>query len=375
MNDSVVVEVAKKLIVKKKNEKEYIEIIKRQKNGRIQKMYKIAVNQLPDAQKPLIEKAMTHVLERVMPTSSTLSDLNKTVNEISDAFNRIDTSLRNMSLTLDTVIKNASKVMKSLSWISTGLSALNLTATVAGFAIMNSKLNRIADSISEMKEELDQIVRKNDIDIVRNFKEVKQDYSNMLNAIKIHEEFNEKQYYELTNKMYIVLDYLYDCFMENASGNNDALLEAIFSLLPMFANVLCKYDTVYYFNHRGVSEDDPWHNSHSDWNEQFEKFMKKGFLDKLQDYCFLDKNMSARDSIEAVSTTFLMALNAKTIVEDQQAILECFDERDHYVDYENALTDAIATDIKENSSDLDEEIIELINPAVAKAVKQFALEA
>ncbi|MBR3312033.1 MAG: hypothetical protein IKG15_09475 [Solobacterium sp.] len=280
---------------------------------------------------------------------------------------------RNMSVSLESAIKNSSKVLQSLSWINTGLSAANLVTTVVGFAIMNTKLNRIADSISELKEELNKIVHKHDIDIVKNFKEVKQDYSDMLNAIKIHEEFDEQQYYNLTTKMYIVLDYLYDCYMGNVSGNNDALLEAIFTMLPMFANTLCKYDTVYYYKHREVSADDPWHNSHNDWNSLFGKFMGKEFLDKLQDYCFIDKELSAKDSMDTVATTFLLALNGKTTVEDHQDLLICFDEYKNYAQFENDITEEVVQTIQDNYEELDEETLELINPALAGAAKQFAL--
>ena len=240
---------------------------------------------------------------------------------------------------------------------------------------MNAKLDRISDSISEMKETLDQLSRKNDIDIVRNFKDIKQDYLDMLNAIKVKKEYSENEYRSLTNRMYSVLEYLYDCFMMNASGNNDTLLEAIFSLLPMFANLLCKFDTVYHFNHLDVAKDDPWHLSHRDWNTLFEKFMGKEFLDKLQDYCFLNKNLSSRASLDAVSTTFLMVLNGKTAVEDQQDILICFDSFKEYADFENETLNEAMNDVKQESKELDEDILELLNPALAKAARQFAVSA
>lgn len=370
-NDNVWVEIAKQLIVKKPNVGKYIEVVKRCGDGKIQKIVKIAVDQVGDSSKNQLEKAVFKNLGSSLGGIQNIGNVCGTIFSVGNGIYQ-DVKLKEISVNVAAISKML-KTTTSLVWINTGLSFINLSASVIGFSVMNAKLNRISDTMGEIKEKVSQLTKKNEIDIVREFKEVKQNYADMLNAIKIHSEYSEEKYYALTTKMYSVLDYLYQSYMGDVVDNKDAILDAIFALLPMYANVIGKYDAVYYYKHKDVSQDDPWHNSHKDWESIFTLFRGREFLDKLLDYCFLEKNLNSREALNAVYTSFLIVYNGETVIEDTQEILQCFDTYQEYINFENRTTEVAAELIAKDVTEVDEETAKLINPSIMHAANSLTL--
>lgn len=372
MDDSVLVRVLKSLVVDDEDKGDYVEIVRRLRNGRINKIFKIAVSQLKDNDRHDGDNNSDSMLMRILEHLSSLDDIKKDVHNISVSVKDATDALKHLSMDMDAFL-SLIQASKGLSWVNIGLNSINLATTIIGFAVINPKLNRISDSISEMKETLQQLSNKSAIDIVKEYKEVKQDYVEMLDSLKRKEEFSESRYFELVKKMFIVLEYLYDCFMNNAAGNNEVILEAIYALLPMFANVISKYDTHYYYNHKSVTGDSPWHNSHTDWISLYEKLSGRDFLDKLQDYSFLNKRLSTRDSIKTISISFMLALNGKTMIEDHQKILKCFDSFEEYRQFEDFCTNEAVREIKEEIDNTDEGLAELIGPSLDRVHQQALL--
>ena len=366
------VEVLKSMTVDDPEKGGYVEIVKRLKNGRISKIFKIAIKQLKDNDGTDDNPNMDNMLVRIFEQLSSLSDIKKDVHNISVSIRDTTDIMKHLSTDLDTFL-SILKVGSNLNWINIGLNSLNFATTAIGFSIINPKLNRISDSISEMRETLQHLSNKSTVDIAKEYKEAKQDYLEMLDSLKRKEEFNEHRYYDLVKKLYIVLEYMYDCFMNNAAGDNEVILEAIYALLPMLTNVISKYDTLYYYNHRKVTIDSPWHNSHTDWMSLYEKLEGKDFLDKLQDYSFLNKRLSSRESMKTVSMAFMLALNGKTAIEDHQKILQCFDSYERYLEFEGICTDEAVNDIKKEVSSADENLAEMLNPSLERVRQQAVL--
>ena len=94
MSDSVLVNVAKNLVVKKKDYGKYIEVVQRLKNGQIQKIYKIAVNQLPESNRGYFNNVILDVLTKSVQQTSLGSVGNMALTVLSAQ--KIDSSIRNM---------------------------------------------------------------------------------------------------------------------------------------------------------------------------------------------------------------------------------------------------------------------------------------
>ena len=298
--------------------------------------------------------------------------LKKQLNGMDLKLDNITSEIKNVANNV-IALKGAVQTVTNLGVLSVGMQAMNLVVTAGGFAIMNSKLNSIIESIGSMQETLNQIAKKQEMDIMKEFNELRGDYADMLDADKRQESYKETDYYKLTRKMHSMIDYLYACFMSDAVENKTAILEALYVLLPMYANVLRKYDREYYFNYKDkIHGGSLWHSSHEEWMNSFGKMIDAEYLEKFQDYCFLEEGMSGRDADDAVLTAYLTAVNSHTIVEDNQKILLCFDTREEYNQYQNELIEDAQERINESMKELDEETISQLQPAFAKAAEELA---
>ena len=419
MDGSVVVEIAKELA-----KRGYVEVVNRAKDGKILEILKYGIEDFnilnPEGLAGLLLKNgptmlvsaigdiastgyLKHVIDgvgdKVDLVNAGISVLQGTVNGIDSKVDiivngiqgvdrklfAIDKKLLGLNQNIGAVsdqvklmAKNIEILQSSLGVVATmdvmiiGLVAANLVMTATGFAKINRKLNSIEDSISMMQESLRRIAKKQELDIVKEFKEVRENYADMLDAAKRHTPFNERQYYSLTVKLNSMLDYLYTCFMSDAVENKTVILEAIYVLLPMFANVLAKYDTEYYFDYKDeIVSGSVWHNQHDIWMKTFERLMDRSYLDKYQDYCFLDEGVSSREADASVLTAYLVAVNAATIVDDNQKILLCFESEDRYREFKGEIVKEADKDIQSILKEYDEETVKLLNPGFKKAVQEL----
>jgi hypothetical protein len=193
---------------------------------------------------------------------------------------------------------------------------------------------------------------------------VRADYIDMLDGEKRNNPFGEERQYELTRKLADTISYLYDCFMQDA-GNPEILLNAIYVLLPMFANVLCRYDRTYYFKYYKDGNDAMrMHMLHKEWVSVIRNLRSRAFLDKLNEYCFLDKGMHTRDAMHAVNTTYMMALAAEVSIDDNQKIIDRMHSMEEYNQYSAEKKKEAAEDILNASKKLSEEQMNLIRPVL-----------
>ena len=98
----------------------------------------------------------------------------------------------------------------------------------------------------------------------------------------------------------------------------------------------------------------------------------KKYLDKFQDYCFLEDGMSSRDADEAVLNAYLVAVNSQTIVDDNQKILLCFEDKEEYRQFQDELLEEARDRVTNAVNELDEETVKLLNPAFAQAAQEIA---
>ena len=256
-----------------------------------------------------------------------------------------------------------SKIL-TCQWISLGLEAMNLAVTWGGFIHMNETLREIGDRIDAMAETLGKVARKEDMSLQKEYREVRADYIDMLDGEKRNIPFGEERQYELTRKLADTISYLYDCFMQDA-GNPEILLNAIYVLLPMFANVLCRYDRTYYFKYYKDGNDAMrMHMLHKEWVSVIRNLRSRAFLDKLNEYCFLDKGMHTRDAMHAVNTTYMMALAAEVSIDDNQKIIDRMHSMEEYNQYSAEKKKEAAEDILNASKKLSEEQMNLIRPVL-----------
>ena len=371
MSDSVLIEVGKEVVRKR-----FVEVVKRDKKGRIQQIIKVAVESLSnDAQNDGLIGAVKGLYSVLNNADGKLENINKGIIGIGKGIAGIDENVKGIAAGINSLSSLGRKVMKC-QWIQLGLEALELAFTYAGFCQMNNKVKELDKKIDEMKATLHHVAQKGDMDLQKEYKDVRSEYMNMLDLEKRNLEFGETEQFELTKKMAGIIEYLYECFMADAANNPEILLDAIYSLLPMFTNILCKYDRTYYFKYaQKGDESSKTHMLQKEWESVISNLRSKQFLSKLEEYCFLMKGMHTTESTEAVNMTYMMALAAEVAIEDNKKIVECVNSDNEYQQYSIELQNEAVQDVLKAAEELDDEQIKLINPVLNRIQQQVTLMA
>ena len=206
-----------------------------------------------------------------------------------------------------------------LSQLTMVLSGLNLFATVVGFAMMNAKLNKMSSKIDEVIG-----LQKDTFEIQTsyNVNKVVSKYSDMMDGRKTKEYFSEKEMRELVGAEWNALDMLMKIFYRGITNNQEELIFSMLSLASMLSASLKYYDEIYYFKHKDtISTGSIWHNDHDKWMASFDKLLSKDFINRIQDYGFLDMNLNTVETDYFYTGYIEQIRGLKQDVEDNQLLI------------------------------------------------------
>ena len=202
------------------NDKNFMEIVVRQKNKRFKKFYKVALDKIfKEAEQQVAAK---EVLKAVQKNSKLLNQNLKMVKNLS--------KIQNIALILDGV---------------------NLVSTWATFAILYEKLNSMEEEIVGAIEKVQQTLNKGtELHIKAEYNKVISDYQDMLDCRKKQKPYSEEQMRKLVDSLYVVLDMMIDSLKSDLIDNKDNMILTVFMMLSMYTASLRFFDEQYYFNYK-----------------------------------------------------------------------------------------------------------------------------
>ena len=237
-----------------------------------------------------------------------------------------------------------------LSQFTMILSGLNLFATVAGFALMNAKLNKMSNKIDEVIG-----LQKDIFDIQTSYKvnEVVSDYSHMMDCRKIHDYYSEEEMWELVNDSWNALEMLLKVFSKGISNNSEELVFSMISLASMLSASLRFYDEIYYFKHKDVIEAGSiWHNDHYKWTASFDKMLSKDFIERIQDYGFFDLDLSTVENDCFYKSYIEQISGLKQEIEDNQLLITSLDDEKLFKEITAKISDEVKAEIEAALTDV-----------------------
>ena len=201
------------------NDKNFMEIVVRQKNKRFKKFYKVALDNIF---KETEQQAAKEVLKAIQKNSKLLNQNLKMVKNLS--------KIQNIALILDGV---------------------NLVSTWATFAILYEKLNSMEEEIVGAIEKIQQTLNKGtELHIKAEYNKVISDYQDMLDCRKKQKPYSEEQMRKLVDSLYVVLDMMIASLKSNLIDNKDNMILTVFMMLSMYTASLRFFDEQYYFNYK-----------------------------------------------------------------------------------------------------------------------------
>ena len=202
------------------NDKNFMEIVVRQKNKRFKKFYKVALDKIfKEAEQQVAAK---EVLKAVQKNSKLLNQNLKMVKNLS--------KIQNIALILDGV---------------------NLVSTWATFAILYEKLNSMEEETVGAIEKVQHTLNKGtELHIKAEYNKVISDYQDMLDCRKKQKPYSEEQMRKLVDSLYVVLDMMIDSLKSDLIDNKDNMILTVFMMLSMYTASLRFFDEQYYFNYK-----------------------------------------------------------------------------------------------------------------------------
>ncbi|MDO4806030.1 MAG: hypothetical protein Q4A07_02155 [Coriobacteriales bacterium] len=247
------------------NDNNVVEVITRDHNKRIRRYFNVILDDPQTKQKELAEQAVRMIQDN--------------------------------SRSLDSLLNNT-QILSGIGYANMALSAVNLCATCAGFAIIYMEMQQISSDINQHLSQLDETVRKS-FDIDRQFRldKVLADHNDMLDSMKRQRPYSEQKMRKLVDSEHRMITLLINTLRADVSNDQGSLIVSLFSLMGMFTASLCYFDEIYYFNNpkcNGLAN--PWHTSHDNWMGVYETMCEEWFVKKLQDYGVLELGLRTWDA-------------------------------------------------------------------------------
>ena len=322
------------------NDKGVLEIVVRGSKQKIKDFQKIAINNLQQSEsKEIVEKAIGALSKN---SEMNLRYLNR----------------------LNSVLK--------IEQVGLALSGLNLFATVAGFAIMNEKLNSISTQIDGQFSKLNaKMMQMQDVQSNKQFTHILSEHMKMLNHRNIQRPYSEDEMENLVIDEFNVLTNLIDVLKKDLSDDKQSLYFSIFSLLSMFTVSLRYYDELYFYNNRKVlDQNNPWHASHDNWINIYNIFSEKWFLEKLQDFAVFETNLTTIGVDSYCDGLMEQVGDAKQTVEDNQSLILKIDDINQL---QNIMAESDRFVKEQISNSLEESGLSLEAPVFNDALKKVGL--
>lgn len=279
------------------NDKNIIEIAIRNKNKKFKAFQKIAIDEL------------SNNTERQEALNKVMASLNK----------NYEINVKNMEL-----LNNVTK----LNQINLLMNGLNLCATCAGFAIVCHKIDSMGNKLNEV---LSVMKVAKDLQIDFEFKKCVSKHSMMLDHRKTQDYFSLDEMEELVAKEHDVLEMIVNHFMSDVIKDRGILLYSIMTLASMLSVSLRYYDEMYYLEHKDkINCSEIWHTLHDKWTSIFDKISSNEFLKIVQDYGFLELNLSASGCDAFYINVKDNSLSYKQDIVDNQTLLTVFKDKEIY---------------------------------------------
>lgn len=293
------------------NEKGVLEIVLRGNNKQIRAIQKVAINQVQNKEAAqLVNQAFQAIHKNLQLTNNGLQLLQNV------------TVLQNLTLALN---------------------CLNLVATCAGFAILYAKLEQMSEEIAQQIQHLHQTVKQgHDIQTGYEFNKVLSSYTDMLDARRRQNPYSEEKMRELVDQLYNVLQLLIAVFKKEIATDKSSIILSIFSLLSMLTMSLRFYDELYYFNNKEkLNSGSVWHSAHDRWMGVYDVLQSSWFLERLQDYAFLESDMTTVEMDIYCEELMEEVSSQKEVIEDNQALILALDDQQTFQTINQVNTDGL----------------------------------
>lgn len=276
-----------------------------------------------------------------------------------------------LNINNDLIKSSLSKInaVTCLSSVGIILEAVNLCATCAGFIIMFEKLKKVSGKVDAL---VNTVKSSNQIQTNFELNKILSEHANMLDSRKTKNDYSEEKMRILVDDEFNVLKMLIDTFLLETTNERNNLVLSIYSLASMLTVSIMYFDELYYYNNKDrISNGEYWHSSHNRWMSELDRLSSAKFISKIQDFGFLELNLSTFENDEYYICLLNQARDLIQEINDNQSLIQAFDSDMDFKNYNEITNQTLKDEINEafkeaNVNFENNEIVDILNDAFKK---------
>jgi len=276
-----------------------------------------------------------------------------------------------LNINNDLIKSSLSKInaVTCLSSVGIILEAVNLCATCAGFIIMFEKLKKISGKVDAL---VNTVKSSNQIQTNFELNKILSEHANMLDSRKTKNDYSEEKMRILVDDEFNVLKMLIDTFLLETTNERNNLVLSIYSLASMLTVSSMYFDDLYYYNNKDrISNGEYWHSSHNCWMSELDRLSSAEFISKIQDFGFLELNLSTFENDEYYICLLNQARDFIQEINDNQSLIQAFDSDMDFKNYNEITNQTLKEEINEAFKEANvhfenNEIADILNDAFKK---------
>lgn len=243
-----------------------------------------------------------------------------------------------MSVQVDQIF-NTVNCVQTLSYLNTGLALANLAATVAGFAIVSDKLNKLSLEVQRLSSRINQITSILKQDIIGKYQELTMLYNQMTAKLAANEHINLDELERLLINMKAFLSTMVMNLNEKAL-QEDILLEIIYTMVPAYTSLLSEFVKTYYFAKQTNSP------NYTIFLGLYDELENAWFKQQIFDYYLLDKRLPSLDVVDIINAQSLLGINGRVQVEDELDLVRMLGTKENYCNFENRIDEYVKAQVQ-----------------------------
>jgi len=292
-----------------------------------------------DAAEKSSEQDLTEVAKKVEKTYDTIKEVSKELRGVGSNLSNLSDSVKNVSTNMRAVLKTG-KTIQAVSFLGTTASIMNLGVDMVGFALVNERLDRLTDAVRAGFKNTQKLYDMAVNEKYRDWEKLISDFVYMRGKIRLQDEISFDEMYKLLSKIKTFSSEMLRDLMSDALEVDQVLL-IVNHLLPAYVILLREFDRRYYLekNERTANYDL--------FLAFFDELVDRELLGKLMNHYFLAERMHDKDVQEILNAQKLIAINSRTLIEDEMAMLEACKTESVYNDLQKQLKKAAEEEIVE----------------------------
>ena len=251
----------------------------------------------------------------------------------------LSATTKNMALQVDGIY-SLTKSIKSLSYLNTGVSMANLAVDVAGFIVVNDKLNTLNSEVQLVANNINRIANVQKNEKLSDCQKLIMRFNSMSAKIQSGDVFNLDDLESLIIDMRAYISEMILNLHDEALGT-ELVLKIIFSLLPAYTLLFGEFTRRYYYEKHNLPA------NYEMFLKLYDELESVNFRGKLHDYYFLDCKMHSQEVLDVLNTQTLLGLNGKVQIQDQTSMLQMLGTKEKVEAFDRGLDEFVYSWAKE----------------------------